>query len=339
MHKGLLITLAAVCAAMLAVAWLWRWPPSDDAKKVSGLDFSSLKAPEASPKASPAPLSRYTARDGTRLDYRDYPAVNTSPAAGADNPTLAIILHGSGGDSRYLAPLARALAKQGAAHVVTPDIRGHGFEPKRRGDVGFVAQPQSDIVDLIEHVKRRQRVERVVLMGHSSGGGLAVRLGGGRFADAIDDYVLLAPYLGYNAPTTRQNAGGWAEANVGRIVLISLLERFGIHAASGAKVVRFNMPADVRDEYATLAYSYRMQQAMAPRDWRRDLSAINGRVLLLVGTDDESMLAAQYRKSVAPLIDGEIEVLDNVGHLDIVRRDATAARITRFLRAPNAAGD
>ncbi|GAB2714452.1 alpha/beta hydrolase [Halomonas garicola] len=289
---------------------------------------------------SPAPLSHYTARDGTRLDYRDYdvddPTAPQAAATGTTAKTLAIILHGSGSDSRYLGPLARKLVEQGAAHVVTPDIRGHGRDPKRRGDVDAVAQPQRDIVDLIEHVRQRQRVERVVLIGHSSGGGLAVRTGGGRFAEAIDDYVLLAPYLGHDAPTTRQKAGGWAQANVGRIVLIGLLEKLGVHAASGAKVVRFNLPQSMRDEYATPAYSYRMQQAMAPRDWQRDLAAISGRVLLLAGANDESMRVGQYRESVAPLIDGEVDVLGNIAHLDIVRAELTAIRVAQFVQPPEA---
>lgn len=341
MSKGLIIVAGLAALLAVGVAWLWRWPaPDETGAPGGGLDFSGLAVNAASgtlspSPLSPSPLSHYRARDGTQLDYRAYsPAPEASSAA-----TLLVLLHGSGSDSRYLAPLAHRLAEQSAAYVVTPDIRGHGLEPKRRGDVDFVAQPQSDLADLVAHIRAQQRVERVVLAGHSSGGGLAVRTGGGRFADAIDDYVLLAPYLGHDAPTTRQNAGGWAQANVGRIVLIGLLEKLGIHAASGARVVRFNMPDDVRDEYATLAYSWRMQQAMAPRDWQTDLAAMDGRVLLLAGTDDESMLAGQYRESVAPLIDGEVAVLDNVGHLDIARNDATAARITRFLRAPNAAGD
>lgn len=321
-----MITMAIVIGGLIVFAagaetWLLAWPIRPDWE--DGLDFTGVAE-----NLDPAPKSHFTARDGTELDYRAYPASRTR--------TLVIVLHGSSGDGRYLAPLARALAERDAAHVVTPDIRGHGRTPVRRGDVDDVEQPQRDLVDLVTHLRERWTIDRVVLIGHSSGGGLAVRMGGGRFADAIDDYVLLAPYLGYDAPTTRPGSGGWAQANVGRIVLIEILSGFGFEDTARWKVVRFNIPETLRDKYSTPAYSYRMQQAMEPRDWREDLSAMDGRVLLLVGEHDEAMRAERYRQDVAPHIDGTVKLLVNVGHMDIVRADTAVDRIERFIRQPGA---
>ncbi|WIX33424.1 alpha/beta hydrolase [Salinicola sp. JS01] len=309
---GVVVSLAAAAG----VAWLWSWP----ARVIDGgLDYAGLAHDLA-----PAPISHFTARDGSELAYRAYPADAAR--------TLAIVLHGSGADSRYLAPMARDLAEQGVAQVVTPDIRGHGRAPIRRGDVDDVEQPQRDLVDLIEHLRGQWPIDRVVLIGHSSGGGLAVRMAGGRFADLIDGYVLLAPYLGHAAPTSRAGSGGWAQANVGRIVLIEILSRFGVDSAAGCKVVRFNIPESHRDEYSTPAYSYRMQQAMAPRDWRRDLAAIEVPALLLVGAEDESMRPDAYGKVVADPFGVAVEILDGVGHLGIVRAEPAIERLARFIR-------
>jgi alpha-beta hydrolase superfamily lysophospholipase len=36
-------------------------------------------------------------------------------------------------------PLAIYLSSNGLAHVITPDLRGHGFTPAQRGDVAYIA--------------------------------------------------------------------------------------------------------------------------------------------------------------------------------------------------------
>ncbi|WP_110677163.1 alpha/beta hydrolase [Salinicola sp. RZ23] len=316
MHTPTIILCGVVVSLAAAVAWLWCWPARTTA---GGLDYAGV-----TDALEPAPLVHFTARDGNELDYRAYPD--------GDARTLAIVLHGSGADSRYLEPMARTLAEQGVAHVVTPDIRGHGRRPARRGDVDDVEQPQRDLADLIEHLRGQWPVDRVVLIGHSSGGGLAVRMAGGRFAGLVDGYVLLAPYLGHKAPTSRAGAGGWAQANVGRIVLIEIVSRFGLDSAAGCNVVRFNIPESRRDEYSTPAYSYRLQQAMEPRDWRQDLAAIEVPALLLVGAEDESMHPDAYGPAVADHFGGAVEVLDGVGHLGIVRAEPAIEHAARFIR-------
>lgn len=77
------------------------------------------------------PLNTFTARDGRELSYRHYP--------GPSNKIL-ILLHGSGWHSQYLMPLARFISDKGLAQVYTPDLRGHGLYPERRGDVDYIGQ-------------------------------------------------------------------------------------------------------------------------------------------------------------------------------------------------------
>ena len=75
------------------------------------------------------------------------------------------------------------------------------------------------------------------MLGHSSGGWLVVRFAGGAHGDLIDHAVLLAPFLKYNAPTTRENAGGWAYTMVRRIIGLSMLNTFRITALNYLPII------------------------------------------------------------------------------------------------------
>jgi alpha-beta hydrolase superfamily lysophospholipase len=92
--------------------------------------------------------------------------------------------------------------------VLIPDLRGHGESAQAgMGDVGYLGQLEDDLEDMHSALRSEYPDARMVLAGHSSGGGLAVKYGGGSLAQ-FDAYILLAPYLGYKAPTVRPNSGG-----------------------------------------------------------------------------------------------------------------------------------
>ena len=48
---------------------------------------------------------------------------------------VLVLLHGSGWHSKYLFPLAKYISSENLAHVYTPDLRGHGINPIKRGDI------------------------------------------------------------------------------------------------------------------------------------------------------------------------------------------------------------
>lgn len=99
--------------------------------------------------------------------------------------------------------MATKVAEEGLADVLVPDLRGHGLNPERRGDIGYIGQFEDDLAALIE-AKRKPR-QKVVIIGHSSGGGLVVRMAGGKHGTHLDHAVLLAPFLKYNDQTAREN--------------------------------------------------------------------------------------------------------------------------------------
>ena len=93
--------------------------------------------------------------------------------------------------------------------MYTPDLRGHGTVPERRGDIDYVDQLEDDAADLIAEIRRMHADKTLIVGGHSSGGGLALRYAGSEYGAEADAYLLLAPFLKYNAPTVRPNSGGW----------------------------------------------------------------------------------------------------------------------------------
>jgi len=308
----------ALAAALLACS-----PAGEDQ---GGLDFGSL--PAGNPNL--APLQRFAARDGSELSYRHY---------ASDAPVHWVLLHGSSAHSPYLSDLAAAVAAAGVANVYTPDLRGHGPSPDRRGDIDYTDQLGDDVADLIARIRERAPGETVIVGGHSSGGGLAIRIAGGNAAERGDAYVFLAPFLRHDAPTTRPDSGGWARPQLWKIVPLSILHAAGVTAFEGATVLTFDLPPERRTGAETPAYSFRMINGCAPRDHRADLAAMCEPALLLVGSEDEAFYAQRYAPLLAELAPhARVDVIPGVGHLGLVSAPVAHETLIAWLRALPAGG-
>ena len=163
-------------------------------------------------------LQPFQGRDGTALAYRHYPART------AATDRVAIVVHGSSGSSgTTIHALSSALAKRGV-QTYAVDIRGHGASGSR-GDIGYVGQLEDDLAELVAVVRTTNPSAPLTLIGHSSGGGFALRIAGSPIQGLFARTVLLAPYLGYDAPTNQPGGGGWARADIPRIIgLVALRE-------------------------------------------------------------------------------------------------------------------
>ena len=261
-------------------------------------DYSSL--PE---------LKGFTARDGTQLDYRHYPS---------ESDKIVILLHGAGWHSQYFLPLAEFISSEGLAQVYTPDSRGHGLSPKRRGDVDYIGQFEDDLADLIAMIRKDNPNSMLIMGGHSSGGGLAIRFAGSQYGQKANAYLLISPFLKYNAPTTRLNSGGFAKPYTGRIIGIVMLNNLGIHWFDNLTVMEFNMPERARDGTETLSNSYRLNTAYAPHDYEKDLSAITQPLLVVAGTKDETMIYCQYEPVISKYTTPQVKLLQGVTHMGVV---------------------
>ena len=275
------------------------------------LDYSALPG-----------LIKFTARDGTNLHYRHYPA---------ESDTAVILLHGSGSHSRYFLPLAMHLSGQGDAQVFTPDLRGHGKNPVRRGDIDYIDQLEDDVMDFISYMRETYSINKIVIGGHSSGGGLALRFAGSQYGNEAQGYVLLSPFLRHDAPTMRTNAGGWARPYIKRTIGLSILNGFGIRWLNGLDVIAFNMPQAFRDGTETLVYTYRLNTGYAPRDYAADLRAIEVPLLVVVGTADEAFDAAQFEPTISQYAEAEVVLFEGVSHMGVVVGEAVRSTLADWL--------
>jgi len=208
--------------------------------------------------------SNFTARDGNKIFYRH--------VQGGAN-IVVVLLHGSGTEGRYLIPLAAKLNSSLRVTVVIPDLRGHGESAlSDMGDISYLDQLEHDLEDLNGYLRSNHPNSKIILSGHSSGGGLAVKYGGDGLAE-FDGYILLAPYLGYQAPTVRPNSGGWIQVSTRRYVGLSMLNNVGITGLNGFSVLFFNRPLDKAYPLQADSYSYRLNESFSPQSYTNDLQA------------------------------------------------------------------
>jgi pimeloyl-ACP methyl ester carboxylesterase len=288
-----------------------------------GLDFRNTLAAVG---ADARPTQSVAMRDGYALQMRRYETQAT------DAPLL-VLVHGSGWHGLQFDALAQQLSA--TAEVIVPDLRGHGAAPGQRGDLKYIGQFEDDLADLI--AARAKVDQKVVLAGHSSGGGLVVRFAGGPRREMINAAVVMAPFLKHDAPTTRPNSGGWARVMVRRMIGLSILNTFGIKALNHKTVVQFDMPKAVLEgplgATATTSYSYRLNTSFAPRsDYLADVAALPP-FLLIAGAQDEAFVASEYEPLMSQETDkGSYLIVEGVNHLDIVNAPETAAAIREFLQ-------
>src|SRR5450432_309890 len=208
--------------------------------------LSIAKTARAVDRSTMPPLEHFIARDGTELAYRHYPA-RTQPAG-----RIAILVHGSSGSSIAVHALADALAGRGV-ETYAPDIRGHGASGTH-GDLAYVGQLEDDLADLVALVRKSSPSEPLTLLGHSAGGGFALRMASSPIQNLFARTVLLAPYLGYDAPSSRPNSGGWAIADVPRFIALSVLRGLGLPWAESLPAIAFAVPPNSTDRL-TATYS------------------------------------------------------------------------------------
>ncbi|MBW7962841.1 alpha/beta hydrolase [Bradyrhizobium sp. BR 10261] len=271
---------------------------SDSAK---GIDWSTLP-----------PLERFQARDGTWLGFRHY------QAKGADTGRGAIFIHGSAGSS---GTVNHALTAALAAHGVETwalDTRGHGASGTR-GDIGYVGQLEDDLVDFVAHVRKSAPELPLTLIGHSAGAGFSLRVAATPIMkDLFVRTVLVAPYLGYDAPTNVKHAGGWANADLPRYFALAALRKLGIDCCSQLPVLAFAVPAN-SERYLTAVYSDRLMRNFATRGYRLDLPAVTHPMTIFGGAEDEMMISGKYAEAVQaikPSID--VKIIDGVNHMGMV---------------------
>jgi pimeloyl-ACP methyl ester carboxylesterase len=275
-------------------------------------------------------LTHFQARDGTWLAYRLYPASNIS---NTKIERLAILAHGSSGSSSQMNMIGKALADSGITSVAI-DVRGHGASGTR-GDISYLGQLEDDLSDLLDELHKIHPTEKVMLIGHSSGGGFALRIAGSSLATKFDRFLLLSPYLGYSAPTNQENesASTWVEVDLPRMVAITLLSQIGIDWLQGMPTIAFaNAPNSKK--HGTSCYSYRLMINYGPpEDWKEAFLKAAGRIEVIAGKNDELMNSPAFKTALEPL-GVKVELLDDVDHMGIVYTQSSLEAIRKAAISP-----
>jgi len=308
--------LSAVGIAALLLAVMIATP------LVAPPELRSISAARGTVDMSTLPaIERFQARDGTALGFRHYAAI------GPSTRRAAIVVHGSSGSSgNTIHALSWALAQHGVESYAM-DIRGHGVSGTR-GDIAYVGQLEDDLADFVAEIRKTNPVVPLTLIGHSAGGGFALRVAGSKIQSLFARTVLLAPYLGYNAPTNQPNSGGWANADTPRIIALMILRRIGIDCCDALPVVAFAVPPNSANSLVP-AYTERLRSNFGVhRDFRTDLAAATRPVTIYSGVNDELMVADKYVEAVrgvTPPVD--VKLIEGVNHMGIVSAPAAVMAI------------
>ena len=319
--KFILISLVVTPLIYLTIAFILIFLPFNRELPDKSLDFDVLNIDSI---VDIITVDKYfTTRDGSEIFYRFFPG---------EANVIVVLIHGSGSDGRYLLPLAKKLHSSLNISVVLPDLRGHGKSALgNMGDTDYLGQLEHDLEDLKRDIVSNSPNSKVILGGHSSGGGLVVRYGGNEL-DKFDGYMLLAPYLGYKAPTVRPNSGGWVQVRQARYAGLAMLNNIGVKFFNYLPVLYFNRPEAIDDEFQADSYTFRMNESFSPQSYSTDLKANDGHILALVGVDDEAFYVDKFEKVFsenAPHT--ELKLISDARHLDLPNANKSIDTMVKWL--------
>lgn len=309
------------------------------------LTACSVSSPRAAVGVPAAPLAHgehlLETPDGIQIYYR---------VAGSGNDVIVAIHGGPGFDFEVLAPdLAPLETRQ---TVVYYDQRGGGRS-------SIVAEADALTLDRhisdLEALRAHLGLERMTLLGHSWGGGLAARYAL-RYPERMTRLVLVDPMPPRMTPYIErflENVVRWM--NDAELAELERLEAEAENASDLATACRNlyallirgyvsdpRMPPMFRADFcsgsqAALAnrdtvYA-RTLESLGDWDWRRDLGSLRAPTLVIHGVDDPIPLDAA-REWVLALPNATFELIERSGHFPYVEQpDAFYAAVGKFLNA------
>jgi len=270
------------------------------------------------------PIDKLNVSYGSPIAFRRY--------AGQAGGGWAIVIHGSSGSSVVMHPLSKALAAAGIS-VYAIDLRGHG-ETAPHGDLDYRGELEDDIAALATLAERENPGEKRLLIGHSLGGSLTLRIDAEAVASHFDGFLPLSPFVAGDFPGYRTNSGGWVGVALPRIIAITILDRLGISAFDGLPVIAYAVPANDERGRTTFYSNRLLENCSFPRDWKAELPKITKPTHVMIGGNDELFIAAEYptaMKTYAPVT--TVEIVPGVGHMGMVLDKAAVDRVVMAAKA------
>jgi pimeloyl-ACP methyl ester carboxylesterase len=260
---------------------------------------------------------------GTRVDVRSrsiHGYKRVFRVAGAGPPLL--LIHGIGDSSRTWDEVMPTLARHHL--VIAPDLLGHGESDKPRADysVAAYANGMRDLLSVLN-------VERVTVVGHSFGGGVAMQfayqfperterlvlVGSGGAGRAVSPLLRAATLPGANLVTSALRLPGARLAVDLAVELLRLLDTgAGLDAAEIRRIVD-----DLPDKTARGAFFRTLRSVV---DWRGQvITALDRSYLtrdtpvMLVWGDRDSVVPVDHAHIAHAAMPGSrLEIFDGAGH-------------------------
>ena len=252
--------------------------------------------------------SHFKTRDGIRL-YSNF--------FDAQSNTTIILLHGILANNYQYNTSAGRLSEITKTNVITIDLRGHGKSEGKQGDIDYIDQYVDDISDVIGIFRKDNLNQKIILAGHSMGGGIAMRYVSKKNTETVDGYLLFAPALGWESPTTRKESNPedkqFSQAHIPRIIGIAMLNAVGITSFNNLPVLFFNL----QNGLPIVEYTYCSMASMSPEDASESFKKVGKPLLVLVGEDDAVFYPNEYKPLVTKNSAGEVQIIENANHNSI----------------------
>jgi alpha-beta hydrolase superfamily lysophospholipase len=249
------------------------------------------------------------------------------------SPNTIILIHGVKSDGRDYLKTAALLQQATQAEVYAIDLRGHGKSYGKSGDVDYINQYADDIADVVNNIRKKKPKEKIIIAGHSMGGGITLRYAMKDYKEKVDGFLLLAPLLGQNSPAfaqgqaaTKDTTEPFMKIHIARIIGLKMLNEIKMHQQDSLPVLFFNLPkgSQLRE------YSYRANASMAPDNYVDGLKAVKIPMLVLAGSKDQAFVAEEQQKAVIQNSKAEVKIINGATHKSILQNQVGFQVISKW---------
>lgn len=234
-----------------------------------------------------------------------------------ESPNTILLIHGVKSDASEYLKTAQMLQQSTQTEVYAIDLRGHGKSFGKSGDVDYINQYADDLADIVGSIRKNKPNGRIVIAGHSMGGGVALRYAMANYKEKVDGFLLFAPLIGHNSPaipqgqvTENKSAEPFMKIHIARIIGLKMLNEINRHKQDSLAVLFFNSPLGT----PLRTYTYRANMSMAPNDYVEGLKAVNVPMLVLIGSEDEAFNAEALKKAVLEYSNGKVHIVKGASH-------------------------
>lgn len=244
----------------------------------------------------------FTARDGLILHGVRYVS---------DSPHTLVFLHGASGHSSQLNKSIGMIRKATGAEIFTYDHRGHGSSPGARGDLDHADQYVEDLADVLKVIKAFKPNGRIILAGHSMGGGIIQRYGMSDEPKLADAYLLFAPVLGGELPG--EITPPTIKPHMSRFLGLFMLNAVALKSFNHLPVINFGF-ADFDGHINQ--YTFTAALSVRPDDFRKGIAALRKPALVILGGNDTAtgVTADMAAKAFREHSDAEVVVIPGERH-------------------------